>query len=104
MALELIQDNPEVCSSFPHESWLLLASFALTNKTTRLTHKLLLLLLSLANCAAARAKTGLDEEATEEVKEAFGLFDTEGKGSIDIRELKAAFRALGFQVHYKFTA
>lgn len=34
----------------------------------------------------------------EEIKEAFGLFDAEGKGSIDIRELKAAFRALGFQV------
>ncbi|CAM9197573.1 unnamed protein product [Discosporangium mesarthrocarpum] len=40
----------------------------------------------------------LDEEAMEEVKEAFNLFDTEGKGLIDIRELKAAFRALGFQV------
>ena len=34
----------------------------------------------------------------EEIKEAFNLFDTEGKGSIDVRELKAAFRALGFQV------
>lgn len=34
----------------------------------------------------------------EEIKEAFSLFDTEGKGAIDIRELKAAFRALGFQV------
>ena len=34
----------------------------------------------------------------EEVREAFQLFDTEGKGSIDIKELKAAFRALGFQV------
>jgi Ca2+-binding EF-hand superfamily protein len=34
----------------------------------------------------------------EEVKEAFQLFDTEQKGSIDIKELKAAFRALGFQV------
>lgn len=33
----------------------------------------------------------------EEIKEAFSLFDTEGKGVIDIRELKAAFRALGFQ-------
>ena len=41
---------------------------------------------------------GLDEEAMEEIKEAFNLFDTEGKGSIDVRELKAAFRALGFQV------
>jgi len=46
----------------------------------------------------SKAKSGLDEEAMEEIKEAFNLFDTEGKGSIDVRELKAAFRALGFQV------
>ena len=38
------------------------------------------------------------QEAMEEIKEAFNLFDTEGKGNIDVRELKAAFRALGFQV------
>lgn len=37
----------------------------------------------------------------EEIKEAFSLFDTEGKGAIDVRELKAAFRALGFQVYVK---
>uniref|UniRef100_A0A7S2V0E0 EF-hand domain-containing protein n=1 Tax=Fibrocapsa japonica TaxID=94617 RepID=A0A7S2V0E0_9STRA len=43
-------------------------------------------------------ETGLDDEAIEEVREAFNLFDTEGKGTIDIRELKAAFRALGFTV------
>lgn len=43
-------------------------------------------------------KSGLDEEAVEEIKEAFNLFDTDGKGNIDVRELKAAFRALGFQV------
>ena len=34
----------------------------------------------------------------EEIKEAFHLFDTDGSGSIDVRELKAAMRALGFQV------
>lgn len=48
--------------------------------------------------APAKTKQGLDEEAMEEIKEAFNLFDTEGKGNIDVRELKAAFRALGFQV------
>ena len=37
----------------------------------------------------------------EEVREAFQLFDTEQKGSIDIKELKAGFRALGFQVKYR---
>eukprot|EP01084_Bolivina_argentea_P222704 376906_1 len=45
----------------------------------------------------AKAQT-LDEEQAEEVKEAFNLFDTEGRGVIDIRELKAAFRAMGFTV------
>lgn len=45
-----------------------------------------------------KPKQGLDEEAMEEIKEAFNLFDTESKGNIDVRELKAAFRALGFQV------
>jgi centrin-1 len=48
--------------------------------------------------APVKTKQGLDEEAMEEIKEAFSLFDTEGKGVIDVRELKAAFRALGFQV------
>ncbi len=48
--------------------------------------------------AGGRGKQTLDEESMEEIKEAFSLFDTEGKGAIDIRELKAAFRALGFQV------
>ncbi|CAM9488694.1 unnamed protein product [Heterosigma akashiwo] len=43
-------------------------------------------------------KQGLDDEGLEEAREAFNLFDTEGKGSIDVRELKAAFRALGFTV------
>jgi len=45
-----------------------------------------------------KAKQGLDDEEMEEIREAFNLFDTDGKGTIDIRELKAAFRALGFQV------
>ncbi len=43
-------------------------------------------------------KQGLDEEQVAECREAFNLFDTDGSGSIDVRELKAAMRALGFQV------
>ncbi|CCI42597.1 unnamed protein product [Albugo candida] len=43
-------------------------------------------------------KKKLDHEELEEVQEAFRLFDTEGRGSVDMRELKAAMRALGFQV------
>ena len=37
------------------------------------------------------------EEEMEEIREAFNLFDTEAKGHIDIKELKVALRALGFQ-------
>lgn len=51
-----------------------------------------------ARGTGGKPKQGLDDEAMEEIKEAFNLFDTEGKGNIDVRELKAAFRALGFQV------
>lgn len=46
----------------------------------------------------SKVKQGLDDESMEEIREAFNLFDTEGKAVIDVRELKAAFRALGFQV------
>merc|ERR1712196_449785 len=37
-------------------------------------------------------------EQIEEIREAFNLFDTDHAGSIDYRELKAAMRALGFEV------
>ena len=40
----------------------------------------------------------LDQEQLEELKEAFNLFDTDSNGQIDAKELKAAMRALGFQV------
>jgi len=43
-------------------------------------------------------KSGLSQEQHEEIKEAFNLFDTDHSGSIDVRELKAAMRALGFEV------
>ena len=33
----------------------------------------------------------------QEIKEAFDLFDTDGSGSIDSKELKVAMRALGFE-------
>lgn len=50
------------------------------------------------NKAVARRRQALDEELLAEVKEAFNVFDTEHSGSIDARELKAAMRALGFEV------
>eukprot|EP00968_Pinguiococcus_pyrenoidosus_P028948 scaffold8210_cov258-Pinguiococcus_pyrenoidosus.AAC.2 len=39
-----------------------------------------------------------DTDYCHQIREAFNLFDTEGKGTIDVRELKAGFRALGFVV------
>lgn len=42
-------------------------------------------------------KKRLSDEELEEVREAFNLFDTEHAGTIEVRELKAAFRALGFE-------
>ncbi len=44
-----------------------------------------------------KRKTELTEEQKQEVKEAFDLFDTDGSGSIDAKELKVAMRALGFE-------
>merc|ERR1711934_601678 len=40
----------------------------------------------------------LTEEQLDEIREAFSLFDADASGMIDIRELKAAVRALGFEV------
>merc|ERR1711871_332161 len=39
----------------------------------------------------------LTEEQKQEIKEAFDLFDADGSGSIDSKELKVAMRALGFE-------
>merc|ERR1711907_210491 len=47
---------------------------------------------------SAKKKGGLTEEQMEEIREAFGLFDADASGMIDVRELKAAMRALGFEV------
>ncbi|XP_005807851.1 caltractin [Xiphophorus maculatus] len=43
------------------------------------------------------SKSDLTEEQKQEIKEAFDLFDTDGTGTIDIKELKVAMRALGFE-------
>ncbi len=51
-----------------------------------------------AKGAKKPAAKALDQEQLEELKEAFNLFDTDSNGAIDAKELKAAMRALGFQV------
>ena len=42
-------------------------------------------------------RPGLTEDEIEEIKEAFDLFDTDGTGTIDPKELKAAMQSLGFE-------
>merc|ERR1711988_777523 len=39
----------------------------------------------------------MGDEQKAEIKEAFDLFDTDGTGTIDAKELKVALRALGFE-------
>ena len=46
---------------------------------------------------ARKGRTELTEEQRQEIKEAFDLFDTDGSGRIDAKELKVAMRALGFE-------
>merc|ERR1712183_388536 len=47
----------------------------------------------------AKKKAGqLSDEQMDEIREAFSLFDSDASGAIDVRELKAAMRALGFEV------
>ena len=47
--------------------------------------------------AKAKKRSELTEEQKQEIKEAFDLFDTDGSGTIDAKELKVAMRALGFE-------
>merc|ERR1711959_555714 len=47
----------------------------------------------------AKKKAGqLTDDQLDEIREAFSLFDSDASGAIDVRELKAAMRALGFEV------
>ena len=47
--------------------------------------------------AGGYVRPGLTEDEVEEIKEAFDLFDTDGSGSIDPKELRAAMQSLGFE-------
>ena len=42
-------------------------------------------------------RPGLTEDEIEEIREAFNLFDTDGSGMIDPKELKQAMQSLGFE-------
>merc|ERR1711988_1754904 len=55
--------------------------------------------INMSRRAAAKKKPcQLSDEQLDEIREAFSLFDSDASGMIDVRELKAAMRALGFEV------
>eukprot|EP01138_Halocafeteria_seosinensis_P008849 gb/GECG01009045.1/.p1 GENE.gb/GECG01009045.1/~~gb/GECG01009045.1/.p1 ORF type:complete len:182 (+),score=34.94 gb/GECG01009045.1/:1-546(+) len=43
------------------------------------------------------SRPGLTKDEIEEIREAFNLFDTDGSGAIDPKELKQAMQSLGFE-------
>ncbi len=43
------------------------------------------------------SKPGLTEDEIEEIREAFQMFDTDGSGVLEPKELKAAMHSLGFE-------
>merc|ERR1712166_1264079 len=50
--------------------------------------------LNMSRRSPAKPK-GLTDDQIQEIREAFDLFDTDGSGTIDAKELKVAMRALG---------
>jgi Ca2+-binding EF-hand superfamily protein len=44
-----------------------------------------------------KIRNELTEDQKQEIKDAFELFDTDGTGGVDSKELKVAMRALGFE-------
>merc|ERR1712100_49273 len=55
-------------------------------------------IINMSRSQMKKKKVGPSEEQLDEIREAFSLFDADASGMIDIRELKAAMRALGFEV------
>merc|ERR1712178_28387 len=51
-------------------------------------------IIDMSRRAKAKPK-GLTDDQIQEIREAFDLFDTDGSGTIDAKELKVAMRALG---------
>ena len=47
--------------------------------------------------AAPARRPGLTDDEIEELRQAFDLFDTDGSGTIDPKELRAAMQSLGFE-------
>ena len=50
-----------------------------------------------SNSPVKKIRSEITEEEKQEIKEAFDLFDSESKGAIDVKKLKVAMKALGFE-------
>jgi Ca2+-binding EF-hand superfamily protein len=55
----------------------------------------------MSTIAKRRGPRELSDDAMQELREAFDLFDSDINGSIDLHELKVLMRALGFEVKKK---
>ena len=55
----------------------------------------------MSTIAKRRGPRELSDDAMQELREAFDLFDSDKTGSIDLHELKVLMRALGFEVKKK---
>lgn len=60
-------------------------------------HVLDYFLKRMRSSAVRRTRPGLTEDEVDEIREAFNLFDNEGTGVIDPKELKSAMQSLGFE-------
>ncbi|KAL3802344.1 hypothetical protein HJC23_007169 [Cyclotella cryptica] len=49
------------------------------------------------NYKPIQRRPGLTDDEIEELRQAFDLFDTDGSGTIDPKELRAAMQSLGFE-------
>ncbi len=47
--------------------------------------------------SSSKKSNELTTEQKQEIRDAFDLFDLDGSGTIDVKELKVAMRALGFE-------
>lgn len=53
--------------------------------------------MTLGSVSKSSTPKGLTEDEVEELRQAFDLFDTDGSGTIDPKELRAAMQSLGFE-------
>ena len=61
------------------------------------SHQALTMATLTDNVKKTSSRPGLSDDEVEELRQAFDLFDTDGGGTIDPKELRAAMRSLGLE-------